>query len=93
MSTEKYSENGQSELLYLWNTATLRVEAELEVINDVFEEASVCVLNLKKINLQKNLKKLETDLKNAERANDSKNQKLLMGEFDKCVKELGELKE
>ena len=91
LSTEKYSENGQNELLYLWNTAALRVEAELEVINNIFEEASVCVLNLKKIKLHKDLKKLETDIKNAERANDLESQKLLMGEFDKCVKELGEL--
>ena len=91
LSTEKYSENGQNELLYLWNTAALRVEAELEVINNIFEEASVCVLNLKKIKLHKDLKKLETDIKNAEQANDLESQKLLMGEFDKCVKELGEL--
>jgi len=91
LSAEKYLENGQSELLYLWNTAALRVEAELEAINNIFEEASVCVLNLKKIKLQKDLKKLEIDIKNAERANDTESQKLLMGEFDRCVKELGEL--
>ena len=91
LSTEKYSEKGQSELLYLWNTAALRVEAELEVINNIFEEASVCVLNLKKIKLHKDLKKLETDIKNAERASDLESQKLLMEEFDKCVKELGKL--
>jgi len=93
LSTEKYLENGQSELLYLWNTAALRVEAELEAIGNIFEEASVCVLNLKKIKLQKDLKKLELDIKNAERANDSESQKLLMEEFDKCVKELGTLEE
>jgi DNA primase len=91
LSDEKYSENGQNELLYLWNTAALCVEAELEIISDVFEEASTCVLNLKKIKLHKNLKQLETDIKNAERANDSESQKLLMGEFDKCVKEIGKL--
>ncbi len=93
LSAEKYSENGQSELLYIWNTAALRVEAELEAIGNVFEEVSVCVLNLKKIKLQKDLKKIELGIKNAERANDIENQKLLMGEFDKCVKELGELGE
>ncbi|MCK5123209.1 MAG: DNA primase [Candidatus Pacebacteria bacterium] len=93
LSTEKYLADGQSELLYLWNTAALRIEAELEAISNIFEEASVCVLNLKKIKLHKDLKKLELDIKNAERANDSESQKLLMGEFDKCVKELGELKE
>ncbi len=93
LSTEKYSENGQNELLYLWNTAALRIEAELEAISNIFEEASVCVLNLKKIKLHKDLKKIELDIKNAERANDSESQKLLMGEFDKCVKELGKLKE
>jgi len=63
----------------------------LEAINNIFEEVSVCVLNLKKIKLQKDLKKIELDIKNAERANDSESQKLLMGEFDRCVKELGEL--
>ena len=93
LSGEKYSENGQSELLYIWNTAALRVEAELEAIGNIFEEVSVCVLNLKKIKLQKDLKKIELGIKNAERANDIENQKLLMGEFDKCVKELGELEE
>ena len=93
LSTEKYLENGQSKLLYLWNTAALRVEAEMEVINNIFEEATVCVLNLKKIVLQKNLKKLELDIKNAERANDTESQKLLMGEFDKYVKEIGKLEE
>ena len=91
LSNDKYLKDGQNELLYLWNTAALRIETELEAIGNVFEEASVCVLNLKKIKLQKNLKKLETDIKNAERANDPESQKLLMKEFDKCVKELGEL--
>ena len=91
LSSDKYLKDGQNELLYLWNTAALRVEAELESISDVFEEASVCVVNLKKIKLQKDLKKIELDIKNAERANDSESQKLLMGEFDKCVKELGGL--
>jgi DNA primase len=91
LSSDKYLKDGQSELLYIWNTAALRVEAELESIGDIFEEASVCAINLKKIKLQKDLKKLETDIKNAERTNDSESQKLLMGEFDKCMKELGKL--
>lgn len=90
---EKYLVNGQDELLHLWNVAALRVEAEIESINNIFEEASICIINLKKIKLQKDLRDLETDLKNAERENNPEKQKLLMEKFDKCVKKLGELEE
>lgn len=93
LSQEKYLKNGQSKLLHLWNTVSFQVEAELEAINNIFEETSVCISNLKKMGLQKDLKKLELDIKNAERTNDLESQELLMGELDKCIKKLGELEE
>ncbi len=93
LSQEKYLKNGQSELLHLWNTVSFQVEAELEAINNVFEETSVCILNLKRIKLQRDLKRLELDIKNAERTNDLESQKLLMGELNECIKELGKLEE
>ena len=87
-------EDEQNELFYLWNKASLEVETEMEESGgDAYKEASSCLMNLKKIKLQNELKKLEGDIKVADRENDFESQKLLMGEFNERMKELGELEE
>ena len=87
-------EDEQNELFYLWNKVSLRVETEMEESGgDAHQEFSLCLMNLKKIKLQNELKKLEGDLKVADRENDFESQKLLMGEFNKRMEELGKLEE
>ena len=61
--------------------------------SDIYKEASLCLMNLKRIKLQNELKKLERDIKVADRENDFESQKLLMREFNERIGELGELEE
>ena len=85
-------EDEQNELFYLWSKTSLVVETGMEESGgDAYQEASSCLMNLKKIKLQNELKKLEGDIKVADRENDFESQKLLMGEFNKKMEELGEL--
>ncbi len=84
----------QNELFYLWNKTSLEVETEMEESgSDVHKEASLCLMNLKIIKLQNELKKLEKDIKTADKENDFESQKLLMGEMNKRMEELGRLEE
>ena len=93
-SRDELNEDEQNELFYLWNKVSLGVETEMEELGgDAYQEASSCLMNLKKIKLQNELKKLEVDIKVADRENDFESQKLLMGEFNKRMGELGELGE
>ena len=93
-SREELNIDEQNELFYLWNKTSLKVETEMEESgSDIYKEASLCLINLKKIKLQNELKKLEKDIKTADKENDLESQKLLMEEFNKRMKELGELEE
>ena len=94
LSRDELNKDEQNELFYLWNKVSLRVETEVEESGgDAHQEASSCLMNLKKIKLQNELKKLEGDLKTADRENDFESQKLLMEEFNKRMEELGKLEE
>jgi len=91
---EDINRNEQNELFYLWNKTSFEVETEMENSDsDMYKEASLCLANLKKIKLQKELKKLERDIKIADKKNDRESQELLMKEFNRCMKELGKLEE
>lgn len=79
-------------LNFIWDEAAFRLESGFdEISNSVSKESRDCISSLKKIKIQKELKKLETDIKNAEEESDYESQKLLAVEFNKRVKELGEL--
>ncbi|MEA1937369.1 MAG: DNA primase [Patescibacteria group bacterium] len=89
---DKINSDEENELFYLWNKISLEIEREIEESgSDAYEEASFCLTNLKRIKLQNELKQLEKDIKIADKESDSENQKLLIGEFNKRIKELGEL--
>lgn len=84
--------NERNELFYFWNKTSLKVETEIEESgSDFYQEASLCLVNLKKIKLQNELKQLEKDIKIADKENDSESQKLLMEEFNKRMEKLGKI--
>ncbi len=90
---DDYTKNEGSGLSSYWDDVAFEIETEMEnmPISKVYEEAKLCVRNLKKAKLQKELKDLEADIKKAERENDYESQELLMNEFNKLVAELGKL--
>jgi len=93
-SREELNIDEQNELFYLWNKTSLGIETEMEESgSDIYKEASLCLMSLKRIKLQNELRKLEKDIKTADKENDSESQKLLMEEFNKRMKKLGELEE
>lgn len=86
--SEKHDfENQKDSLLYLWDTAALSVELDLENIDNARREAEICVVNLKKIALKKKLKELEIEMK--KEGSGASLEK--MEEFNRCVEGLNKL--
>ncbi|MDF1498057.1 MAG: DNA primase [Patescibacteria group bacterium] len=50
-------------LSYIWDTATLAIESEIDEIGNVHKEAKICISNLRKIILKEKLIQLESDIK------------------------------
>lgn len=89
--TEK---NAQNRPGFIWDAAVFKIENEFgESLEDVRKEASVCMSNLKRIKLQKDLKKIEIDIKRAGKHNDRETEKLLIKEFNDCLNKLNKLDE
>lgn len=87
ISKERDFENQKDDPSYLWDTAVLGVELDLDNIDNAQKEAETCVVNLKKIVLKKKLKKLEVEMK--KEGSGVSQQK--MEEFSKRVAELNSL--
>ena len=64
ISTEEENKNEKDSLLYLWDVSALSIESELERIDDVHKEAEACIINLKKIVLERELEKIAFKIKN-----------------------------
>lgn len=87
ISQEHNFENQKDDLSYLWDTAVLGVELDLDNIDNAQREAETCIVNLKKIALKKKLKELEIEMKK-EGSNVSQQK---VEEFNKCVAGLNSL--
>ena len=64
ISAEEGRKSEKDSLSYLWDASALSVESEIDQISDVSKEAGICIINLKKIVLKKELKELEIEMKN-----------------------------
>jgi DNA primase len=88
----EFRENKQGEPFFIWDTAALRIEAESENMEGGAQrEIVACLTNLKRMKLQKDLKRLEANIKSAEKENDYEKQRILIEEFNKSMADLGEL--
>lgn len=87
--TEKDAQNRPD---FVWDAAVFKIESEFgEGLEDVQKEANVCLSNLKKIKFQKDLKKIEIDIKKAGKYSDRETEKLLIKEFNDCLNRLNDL--
>lgn len=85
-------ESGEKTGKFVWDTAALRVETEIENLDgDISREITASIINLKRAKLQRDIKKLGSDIKIASRANDAKDLEMMLLEHGKCMKELNDL--
>lgn len=84
--------DARNRLDFIWDAAVFKIENELpEDPGNVQKEANVCLSSLKRIKLQKDLKKIEIDIKKAGKYNDRETEKLLIKEFNDCLNGLNDL--
>ncbi len=87
--TEKNAPDG---IDLVWDSAIFKIENEFsERLEDVQKEMDACLSNLKRIKLQRDLKSMEADIKNAEKCNDYETENLLMKEFNNYMEKLNDL--
>lgn len=90
--SDQTGKDAQSRLDFVWDGAVLKIENEFgEELENVQKETSACLSNLKKIKLQKDLKKIEIDIKKAGKYNDRETEKLLIKEFNNCLIRINDL--
>ena len=63
ISTEKGRKSEKDSLLYLWDMSALSIESELDRIDNICKEAKACIINLKKIVLERELEKIALKIK------------------------------
>ena len=61
---KEVNESKKDSLLYLWDISALSIESEIDRIDDVRKEVESCIVNLKKIALEKELEKITLKIKN-----------------------------
>ena len=64
ISAEDDRKSGKDSLSYLWDASALSIESELDGIDDIRKEAEICIVNLKKIVLERELRKITLKIKN-----------------------------
>ncbi|MBW6440814.1 DNA primase [Patescibacteria group bacterium] len=85
LSRQENIESKSDSFSNTWNVAALVVEEEIDEIGDVFKEAKTCVVNLKKIKLKEELKKIEMKMKTGLIQDDD------IKKFDQLYKKLNDL--
>ncbi|MCK4592653.1 DNA primase [Candidatus Parcubacteria bacterium] len=63
ISTEKGRKSEKDSLLYLWDVSALSIESEIDKIDNICKEAEACIINLKKIVLERELEKITLKIK------------------------------
>ncbi len=64
ISAEEGRKSEKDSLSYLWDASALSIESELDEIDDIHKEIESCIANLKKIVLERELRKITFKIKN-----------------------------
>ncbi|NOQ67998.1 DNA primase [Patescibacteria group bacterium] len=64
ISAEEGRKSEKDSLSYLWDASALSIESELDEIDDIHKEIESCITNLKKIVLERELRKITFKIKN-----------------------------